>query len=117
MYTCDCKLTSALQVLNDKARLIKRTQLKRFASTVLGKRQRLEKGVPSDGEEEESPDGTLGRPHKERDAHLRDCDEEIFDDEDFYHRVGGRGEVGDVGSEQSAVVLIQRVPIVCVFYT
>ena len=80
------------QVLNDTTRLVKRTQLKRFTSSVLGKRQRVEGTGEEVGDApKKMPDGAYddlsGDPSGERDAHLRDCDEEIFDDEDFYHRV------------------------------
>ena len=56
---------------------------------MLGKRQRVE-GTGEEGGDvpKKMPDDDMsGDPSGERDAHLRDCDEEIFDDEDFYHRV------------------------------
>ena len=57
------------QVLQDKERLVKRTQLKRSVYRVLGKEERTE-------EEEES-----------HDSHLRSHDQEIYDEDDFYHQV------------------------------
>ena len=64
------------QVLQDKDRLIKRTQLKRSVYRVLGK---------EDGEagEEMSHDSHL----KSHDSHLKSHDEEIYDEDDFYHQV------------------------------
>ena len=55
------------QVLQDKERLVKRSQLKRSVYRVLGKR-------------EEAEDGS-------HDSHLRSHDEEIYDEDDFYHQV------------------------------
>lgn len=72
-----------LQVLQDKDRLIKRTQLKRSVYHVLGK---------EDGEagEEVSYDSHL-KSHdshlKLHDSHLKLHDEEIYDEDDFYHQV------------------------------
>lgn len=65
-----------VQVLQDKDRLIKRTQLKRSVYHVLGKK---------DGEagEEVSYDSHL----KSHDSHLKLHDEEIYDEDDFYHQV------------------------------
>ena len=53
--------------MEDTARLVKRSQLKRSQYKVLGK-----------------PQASCDVSH---DAHLRDYDEEIFDDGDFYHQV------------------------------
>ena len=55
------------QVMEDTPRLVKRSQLKRSQYKILGK----------------SP-GSCDLSH---DAHLRDYEEEIFDDDDFYHQV------------------------------
>ena len=55
--------------MQDTPRLVKRSQLKRSQYKVLGKPQ---------------PQGSCDVSH---DAHLRDYDEEIFDDGDFYHQV------------------------------
>ncbi|CAI8025289.1 Protein AATF [Geodia barretti] len=54
-------------VLQDKERLVKRSQLKRSVYRVLGKR-------------EEAEDGS-------HDSHLRSHDEEIYDEDDFYHQL------------------------------
>lgn len=62
----------ALQVLQDRGRLVKRTQLKRSVYRVLGKED-------GGGGEEASHDG-----------HLKSHDEEIFDEDDFYHQVSCR---------------------------
>ena len=53
--------------MEDTARLVKRSQLKRSQYKVLGK-----------------PQGSCDVSH---DAHLRDYGEEIFDYSDFYHQV------------------------------
>ena len=53
--------------MEDKARLVKRSQLKRSQYKILGK--------------------PLGSCDVSHDAHLRDYEEEIFDDGDFYHQV------------------------------
>ena len=73
------------QVLKDKDRLLRRTQLKRTSFNVLGKPSNVQEGVTSGNE-----DSTVPQPN----AHLRDYDEEIFDDSDFYHQVraGWAGE-------------------------
>lgn len=55
------------QVLSDKDRLIKRTQLKRSPYTILGKT-------------DDTADEVV-------DPHLKDYDEDIFDDGDFYHEM------------------------------
>ena len=60
-------------MLSDRQRLVKRTQLKRSAYRVLGE------------EEEEEEQGEI----ESRDTHLKDYDDEIFDDDDFYHQVLG----------------------------
>lgn len=56
----------------------------------------MENGEEGDDQTVPKEEGPFGDPIEcprgERDAHLRDCDDEIFDDEDFYHRVSlGRG--------------------------
>lgn len=65
------------QILTDKERLIKRTQLKRSAYKILGKFS------------EESEKAEEGNVENEEDfnTHLKDYDTEIFDDDDFYHQV------------------------------
>lgn len=66
------------QVLKDKDRLVKRTQLKRSSFKVLGKASNVQEGVASGKE-----NSTVSCPN----AHLKDYDEEVFDDTDFYHQV------------------------------
>ncbi|XP_002158078.3 protein AATF isoform X1 [Hydra vulgaris] len=57
------------QVLTDKERLVKRTQLKRTPYRILG--------------ENETADSSAPVP----DSHLKDYNEQIFDDNDFYHEM------------------------------
>ena len=68
------------QVLKDKERLKKRTQLKRSVYRILGQ--------PEDDGAQDNDD-SRGRSHSEpeRDSHLKDYNENIFDDDDFYHQV------------------------------
>lgn len=61
-------------ILSDKSRLVKRTQLKRTPYRVLGK-----------SEKEEIQD--MDSNKEQSDFHLKDYDEEIFDDDDFYHQL------------------------------
>lgn len=61
-------------MLKDKERLRKRTQLKRSVYRVLGEPEVTE---------EQGDD----QSHPERDSHLKDYNENIFDDDDFYHQV------------------------------
>ena len=69
-----------LQVLKDKDRLVKRTQLKRSVYRVLGTHDQTtcRKASGEDNGEEESSG---------QDKHLHNYDQEIFDDDDFYHQV------------------------------
>ncbi|KAI8488834.1 hypothetical protein Bbelb_333520 [Branchiostoma belcheri] len=60
------------QILGDQDRLVKRTQLKRSSYKVLGR------GADK-AEEQEVP--------AKLDPHLKEYDEEIFDDDDFYHQL------------------------------
>ena len=66
------------QIMADKPRLLKRTQLKRSVYRVLGS----ERGETVEGAGEE-----MDQSEDRRDLHLKDYDEEIFDDDDFYHQV------------------------------
>lgn len=61
----------------DKDRIIKRTQLKRSMLNVIGKEEKV---VKIDAE---TPDASS----LFRDRHLKDYDEEIFDDQDFYNQL------------------------------
>ncbi|RIA95511.1 apoptosis-antagonizing transcription factor [Glomus cerebriforme] len=62
--------TQIEQILHDKERLIKRTQLKRNSDKILGKK-------------EHEPDKDI----KKHDKHLSNYDIEIFDDTDFYQQL------------------------------
>ena len=62
----------------DKDRIIKRTQLKRNAFKVCGKK--IEESVPSNELLSSSSSSA-------KDRHLKDYDEEIFDDQDFYNQL------------------------------
>ena len=66
------------QVLEDKERLRRRTQLRRSVYHILG-----------EGEEEdiEGAEGNSTQESSGRDSHLRNYNEDIFDDDDFYHQV------------------------------
>lgn len=70
-----------VQVLKDKDRLRKRTQLKRSVYRVLGE------VTDDEGKETAAQDGDQSQGAQERDAHLKDYNENIFDDDDFYHQV------------------------------
>nr|XP_033777799.1 protein AATF isoform X2 [Geotrypetes seraphini] len=76
-------LTQIEQILMDKERLLRRTQTKRSAYRVLGKMESESMTacelVP--GEDVEA------LPQGKANAHLKDLDEEIFDDGDFYHQL------------------------------
>ncbi|XP_018525480.1 LOW QUALITY PROTEIN: protein AATF [Lates calcarifer] len=71
-------LTQVEQVLMDKERLIRRTQTRRSEYRVLGKKEAPET-VPTEGEEAEQ--------QLKANVHLKDVDEDIFDDDDFYHQL------------------------------
>ena len=58
-------------VLQDKQRLRKRTQLKRTSYNVIG----------------QLPTAKRMATEKEESASVKDYDQEIFDDDDFYHQV------------------------------
>ena len=58
-------------MLEDKERLVSRSQLKRSVYRVLGER-----------------DETAEEEGESHDSHLRSHDEEIYDEDDFYHQVG-----------------------------
>ena len=76
------------QVLSDRQRLRRRTQLKRSVYSILGKREHPEE--EEEEEEEEAEEKEVEEDEfggRSRDQHLRDYDEEVFDDDDFYHQV------------------------------
>ncbi|XP_022096433.1 protein AATF-like [Acanthaster planci] len=67
------------QVLQDKPRLIRRTQLRRTVYTRLGEPEGADDGTQS---KEDSQDVTAAG-----NSHLKEYDEETFDDDDFYHQL------------------------------
>jgi len=79
-------VTQVEQVLLDKERLLRRTQTRRTEYRVLGKRE-----APSDfgGPKEDAVEG--GEEEQDQlmkaNRHLKDLDEDIFDDDDFYHQL------------------------------
>ena len=85
----------SFQVLKDRERLLKRTQLKRSVYRVLGTSDEAAAGAgngtssEAEGAENGNVTGKLTEQVKEQDPHLHDYDPEIFDDDDFYHQVCG----------------------------
>ncbi|XP_063002613.1 protein AATF [Elgaria multicarinata webbii] len=75
-------LTQIDHILMDKERLLRRTRTKRSAYKVLGKVQRAAETLS-----EVLPGQTEALPPAPSNAHLKDLDEEIFDDDDFYHQL------------------------------
>uniref|UniRef100_A0A8B9L6B5 Apoptosis antagonizing transcription factor n=1 Tax=Astyanax mexicanus TaxID=7994 RepID=A0A8B9L6B5_ASTMX len=75
-------LTQVEQVMMDKERLLRRTQTRRSDYRVLGK---PEISVTNSNPSTTDPEAT-DLPLKAN-AHLKDLDEEIFDDDDFYHQL------------------------------
>lgn len=71
-------LTQVDQVLMDQERLLRRTQTKRSEYRILGKKEApLTSDTTAEGEEQQLKANT----------HLKDLDEDIFDDDDFYHQL------------------------------
>ncbi|XP_058416440.1 protein AATF isoform X2 [Diceros bicornis minor] len=75
-------LTQIDHILMDKERLLRRTQTKRSVYRVLGKPEPTAQPVP-----ENLPGQPEILPEAPANAHLKDLDEEIFDDDDFYHQL------------------------------
>ncbi|XP_053425617.1 protein AATF [Nycticebus coucang] len=75
-------LTQIDHILLDKERLLRRTQTKRSIYRVLGKPEPVTQPVP-----ESLPGEPEILPQVPANAHLKDLDEEIFDDDDFYHQL------------------------------
>ncbi|XP_016040974.2 protein AATF [Erinaceus europaeus] len=75
-------LTQIDHILMDKERLLRRTQTKRSVYRVLGKCEPTAQPVP-----ESLPGQPEILPQAPANAHLKDLDEEIFDDDDFYHQL------------------------------
>ncbi|KAM6242466.1 protein AATF [Porphyrio hochstetteri] len=75
-------LTQIDHIMMDKERLLRRTQTKRSVYTVLGKKEQESHPVP-----ESVPENSEVLPPSDSNRHLKDIDEEIFDDDDFYHQL------------------------------
>ncbi|KAH0513845.1 Protein AATF [Microtus ochrogaster] len=75
-------LTQIDHILMDKERLLRRTQTKRSVYQVLGKPEPAPAPVA-----ESLPGEPEILPQVPANAHLKDLDEEIFDDDDFYHQL------------------------------
>ncbi|KAM8797264.1 protein AATF [Eudromia elegans] len=75
-------LTQIDHVMMDKERLLRRTQTKRSVYKVLGKQEQESHPVP-----ESVPENSEVLPQTDSNRHLKDIDEEIFDDDDFYHQL------------------------------
>ncbi|KAL2297473.1 hypothetical protein Nmel_016776, partial [Mimus melanotis] len=69
-------------VLLDRERLLRRTQTRRSLYTVLGKQEQQPSPAPQPG-----PGTSEVLPASDSNRHLKDIDEEIFDDDDFYHQL------------------------------
>ncbi|XP_072445775.1 protein AATF isoform X2 [Chiloscyllium punctatum] len=74
-------LTQIEQIMMDKERLIRRTQTKRSVYKILGKVEEDSQQIP------ETVHGEEVVPQGKSNAHLKDIDEEIFNDDDFYHQL------------------------------
>ncbi|XP_034036215.1 protein AATF isoform X2 [Thalassophryne amazonica] len=72
-------LTQVEQVLMDPQRLVRRTQNRRSEYRVLGRQEDATEVISAEGEDAE--------PRLKANAHLKDLDEDIFDDDDFYHQL------------------------------
>ncbi|XP_021497136.1 protein AATF [Meriones unguiculatus] len=75
-------LTQIDHILMDKERLLRRTQTKRSVYRILGKPEPVPEPVA-----ESLPGEPEILPQVPANAHLKDLDEEIFDDDDFYHQL------------------------------
>ncbi|KAI3368109.1 hypothetical protein L3Q82_007848 [Scortum barcoo] len=75
-------LTQVEQVLMDNERLVRRTQTQRSEYRVLGKREAS--ALTSDTA---FPEGEEAEQQLKSNVHLKNLDEDIFDDDDFYHQL------------------------------
>ncbi|XP_041646639.1 protein AATF [Cheilinus undulatus] len=75
-------LTQVEQVLMDKERLVRRTQTRRSEYRVLGKKE-----TSSLTSETVFTEGEAAEQQLKANTHLKDLDEDIFDDDDFYHQL------------------------------
>lgn len=71
-------MTQIENIMNDKDRLIRRTQLQRNDYKILGKKEQEEEANEHEVSEEDG---------RKADRHLMTYDEEIFDDNDFYQQL------------------------------
>ncbi|KAA0716494.1 Protein AATF [Triplophysa tibetana] len=76
-------LTQVEQVLMDKERLVRRTQTRRSQYRVLGKPE----PIAAEIEVTAITEGEAAEQALKANLHLKDLDEEIFDDDDFYHQL------------------------------
>ncbi|KAM9384807.1 protein AATF [Pholidichthys leucotaenia] len=76
-------VTQVEQVLVDRERLIRRTQTRRSEYRVLGTKEAPSVVTPT-GEGDET---AVDEQRLKSNAHLKDLDEDIFDDDDFYHQL------------------------------
>lgn len=74
-------LTQVEQVLTDGDRLVRRTQTQRSEYRILGKNEAA--ALAS----EASAEGEAAERQLKANAHLKDADEDVFDDDDFYHQL------------------------------
>uniref|UniRef100_A0A3P9JY51 Apoptosis antagonizing transcription factor n=1 Tax=Oryzias latipes TaxID=8090 RepID=A0A3P9JY51_ORYLA len=74
-------VTQVQQVLEDKERLVQRTQMQRSEYRVLGRTEKRLDTCENTGEQEGLPASL--KPN----SHLKHLDEDIFDDDDFYHQL------------------------------
>ncbi|XP_056314590.1 protein AATF isoform X4 [Danio aesculapii] len=75
-------LTQVEQVLMDKERLVRRTQTRRSEYRILGKPEPVTPEIDNTITEGEAAELAV-----KANMHLKDLDEDIFDDDDFYHQL------------------------------
>ncbi|XP_041791581.1 protein AATF [Chelmon rostratus] len=75
-------LTQVEQVLMDNDRLVRRTQTRRSEYRVLGKKE-----AAALSSETAFTEGDEAEQQLKANTHLKDLDEDIFDDDDFYHQL------------------------------
>ncbi|KAM3620077.1 uncharacterized protein V6R79_018035 [Siganus canaliculatus] len=75
-------LTQVEQVLMDKERLVRRTQTRRSEYRILGKKE-----APALISENVCSEEQKAEEQLKANTHLKDLDEDVFDDDDFYHQL------------------------------
>ncbi|KAJ3599271.1 hypothetical protein NHX12_033234 [Muraenolepis orangiensis] len=80
-------VTQVEQVLLDKERLLRRTQTRRTEYRVLGKNETASSAAPDDEADGDEAVSAEERQLTKANRHLKDLDEDIFDDDDFYHQL------------------------------